>query len=56
MTPHRKRKGSGVFQSPRLKAGMKEKVHDDGHEHKTLYVSMASADEMEDEVSGNLMN
>ena len=38
MTPHR------------LKAGMKEKAQDDGHEQETLYVSIASADEMEDEV------
>ena len=29
---------------------MKEKVQDDGHEHDTFHVSIASADEMEDEV------
>ena len=50
MAPHRKRNGSGVFQSPRLKAGVKEKAQDDSHDHETLYVSIASADEMEDEV------
>ena len=50
MTPYRKRKGSGIFQSHRMKAGMKEKAYDDGHDHETLHVSTASADEMEDEV------
>ena len=50
MTQYRKRKGSSIFQSHRLKAGMKEKAYDDGHDHETLYVSNASADEMEDEV------
>ena len=50
ITPHRWRKGSGIFHSHRLKAGMKEKAYDDGHDHETLHVSTASADEMEDEV------
>ena len=45
MAPHRKRKGSDIFQSPRLKAGMKEKAPDDDHEHETLCASIASADE-----------
>ena len=30
---------------------MKEKAQDDGHEHETFYVSIASADEMEDDVA-----
>ena len=36
MAPHRKRKGSDIFQSHRLKAGMKERAQDDDHEHETL--------------------
>ena len=47
VAPHRERKGSGVFQSPRLKAGVKEKAQDDSHDHETFYVSIASADEVE---------
>ena len=35
-----------VFQSPRLKAGMKERAQDDDHEHETLCASIASADEI----------
>ena len=46
MAPHRKRKGSEIFQSHRLKAGMKERAQDDDHEHETLCVSIASADEI----------
>ena len=36
MAPHCKRKGSDTCQSPRLKAGMKERAQDDDHEHETL--------------------
>ena len=46
MAPHRKRKGSDIFLSPRLKAGMKERAQDDDHEHETLCASIASADEI----------
>ena len=46
MAPHRKRKGSDIFQSPRLKAGMKERAQDNDHEHETLCASIASADEI----------
>ena len=46
MAPHRKRKRSDIFQSPRLKAGMKERAQDDDHEHETLCASIASADEI----------
>ena len=40
MAPHRKRKGSDIFQSHRLKAGMKERAQDDDHEHETLCASI----------------
>ena len=46
MAPHRKRKGSDIFLSPRLKAGMKERAQDDDHEHETFCTSIASADEI----------
>ena len=46
MAPHRKREGSNIFQSHRLKAGMKERAQDDDQEHETLCASIASADEM----------
>ena len=46
MAPHRKRKGSDIFQSSLLKAGMKERAQDDDHEHETLCASTASADEI----------
>ena len=46
--PHRKRKGSDIFQSHRLKAGMKERerAQDDDEEHETFCASIASADEI----------
>ena len=31
-------------------AGLKEKAQDDGHGHETLFASIASADDVEDEV------
>ena len=46
MAPHRKRKWCDIFQSPRLKAGMKERAQDDDQEHATLCASIASADEI----------
>ena len=44
--PHRKRKGSDIFLSPRLKAGMKERAQDDDHAHETLCASIVSAVEI----------
>ena len=46
LAPHRKRKGPDIFQSHRLKAGMKERAQDDDHEHETLCASIASAYEI----------